>query len=674
MVLRRRVRTRPETPLVIVLLWLALGAGAIGAETEDDARLKRMTLEELGNIVVTSASKEPEAVWRTSAAIYVLTQRDIHRSGVTTIADALRLVPGVEVARIDASRNWVVGVRGFGDQFSKSVLVLIDGRSVYTPLFAGVEWSTQDTLLEDIDRIEVIRGPGGTVWGANAVNGVINIITKSAADSHGVYARAAAGNVDQGLGGVRYGGSTSAGLHYRAYAKGFVRGPEYHTDGRDFDRGHMGQAGGRVDWQGNGRDAISVHGDVYQGRLGESVRVATFVPPASTLVDRGKDVSGQNMVVRWARDLGEGADFLLQTYYDRTYRLGIDWGETRQTFDVDFIHHRPLVQRHDLIWGAGLRSSPSTYVQTISGADFQPHESTSSLYSAFVQDTVTLVANRLSATAGAKLEHNNYTGLETQPSVRLLWTPGGQQAMWGAVTRAVRTPSRVDEDIRVDIFAQAVPPLYAVVAGNRAIKPESLVSTEAGYRTLVGSRVYVDVAAFHNRYDNLVDLGATSASTQTTDGVSYTAITFPWSNGIRGTTDGIEIASNVQFTPGWRIKGSYSYLHLDLENKPGNTDLMTLGMLEGGTPHHQVVVHSQFDLSRRWELDPIYRYVSARTFGSIPAYHTADFRIAHRITPEVEMSLVGQNLLQPHHPEWARDPGPTVEIRRRVYAQIAWGR
>ena len=652
------------------------GASAQPPLPGDDAGppFKRLTLEELSQVVVTSVSKEPEAIWRTPAAIYVLTHDDLQRAGVTAIADALRLVPGVEVAQIDSSRNWVVGIRGFGDQFSKSVLVLIDGRSVYTPLFAGVEWSTQDTLLEDVDRIEVIRGPGGTVWGGNAVNGVINIITRSAADTHGVHVEAGGGNVTSALAGARYGGSAS-GVDYRAYAKGFTLAPQFHTDGRDFDNRHAAQAGFRLDWHPTAKDSLSVHGDLYDGTLGESVRVATFAPAGSTLLDGPEDVSGQNLVVRWDRDLGDGANLMVQSYFDRTYRLGLDFGETRDTFDLDVVHRRRLRGRQEIIAGAGFRSSPSTFIQTVSAADFQPHALTNTLYSAFAQDTIDLVPKTLAVSVGAKLEHNNYTGIEIQPSIRLLWTPTPQQTLWGAVTRAVRTPSRIDEDIRVAIFLQAKPATYAILSGNPGIQPEQLVSTEAGYRTLLGRKFSLDVTGFYNRHQNLVALGAAlPATTQSTDGLSYAAIPVPWANGIGGTSEGFEVAPSGELTSFWRVSGSYSFLHLNLANRPGNTDRNTLAMYQGATPSHQVVVTSQLDLRRGWHVDPTYRYVSARAFGDVPGYQTADIRVAWRARRMLELSVTGQNLLQAHHPEWARDPGPTVEIRRSIYAQAAWGR
>ena len=337
------VTTRSVQAFCGATLLLVLTCRAAFAQPDPQTlALKRLSLEELGNIEVISVSKVPEAVWNTAAAIYVLTQADIARSGATSIPDVLRLVPGVEVARIDTSRNWVVGIRGFGDQFSKSVLVLIDGRSTYTPLWAGVHWPIQDTLLEDIERIEVIRGPGGTIWGANAQNGVINIITKPARNTRGFYASGAAGNVDEALGGFRYGGGTG-NLNYRAYVKGTNRAPQFHSDGRDYDTWAMGQAGFRVDWD-RGGDELTITGDAYTAELGESIRVATFAPPASFLVTDPVDLYGFNVLANWRRILRPGSALRVQAYADHTYRLGTDFGERRTTIDLDAMEerlHRP---------------------------------------------------------------------------------------------------------------------------------------------------------------------------------------------------------------------------------------------------------------------------------------------------------------------------------------------
>ncbi len=666
---------RPALVAVAVgILLAAVHTRSVSAQAAaTNVPVRDLSLEQLSQLFVVSVTKEPESVSRTAAAIYVITQEDIQRSGATSLPDALRLVPGIDVARIDTSRNWVVGIRGFGDQFSKSVLVLIDGRAAYTPLWAGVHWPIHDVLLEDVDRIEVIRGPGGTIWGANAQNGVINIITKSARETHGVYVSGLTGNVDHGIGGVRIGGAVG-GVDYRVYGKGIRRAPQFHTDARPFDSWASGQAGFRLDWRNAGRDELTVQGDAYKAELGESVRVTTFAPPSSFLVDDPVDLNGANLRANWRRSLSGASDVSVQLYVDRTYRLGTDFGERRLTFDADAIHRWRMSSRHEVTWGLGARTSPSTLIPTYGFSDFQPREHTFNVLSAFAQDALTVVPDRLSLTGGLKLERNTYTGVELQPSARAMWTPSGRHTVWAAVTRAVRTPSRVDEDIAVAILAATNPLIYGVISGNRALEPETVVGTEAGYRALLRPSVYLDVSTFTNRYDNLVDLGPPTTGMRTTEGVTYTALTFPWINGNQGLTRGVEIAPRWQVSPRLRLTGSYSFLDISLDAKRANTSPVTLPALEGTTPRHRLVVQSFFSPGKGVTIDPAYRYVSARRSPVIEAYHTLDIHLGVPLGRGVELAVVGQNLLEPHHAEWARDPGPAVEIRRAAYASVTWRR
>src|SRR5882757_7737354 len=381
-------------PLALLLSLMApvQNSWAQVADSDQTApgNLKQLSLEQLGNLEVTTISKEPEEIQRTAAAIYVLTQEDIRRSGATSIPEVLRLVPGVEVARIDSS-TWAVGIRGFGSIFSKSVLVLIDGRSVYTPLFAGVNWNLQSVMLEDVDRIEVIRGPGGAIWGTNAVNGVINIITKNSKDTRGTVASVGGGNLDQGTGEFRQGGRLGRNTNYRVYGMAFGRGPEFHTDHDNFDDWQLGQGGFRMDWDNQGRDSITLQGDLYKGGVRARQNLAFYSPPASINVDGTQDVSGGNILGRWRRKLGEASDFQLQAYYDRTYRLGAQLGETRNTFDIDFLHQWKALPRQDIIWGLGARWSPSDFIQTVATVDFLPHHQSDNIYSAFAQDEIAIV-------------------------------------------------------------------------------------------------------------------------------------------------------------------------------------------------------------------------------------------------------------------------------------------
>jgi iron complex outermembrane receptor protein len=430
--------------------------------SEGKPKLTHLSLEQLGNTEVTTVSKEPVKLNRTPAAIYVLTQEEIRRSGATRIPEALRLVPGVEVSRID-SNKWALGVRGFENRLSRSVLVLIDGRSVYTPLFAGVYWEVQDTLLEDVERIEVIRGPGGTIWGPNAVNAVINIISKKGRDTHGVLASAGGGSLDQGFFGFRYGGG-NGNFDYRVYAKAFSRGYEFHPDRQHFDDWHMGQAGFRTDCEPRGRDTLTFQGDLYNGDAREKVGITTYSPPATAYVQQNAELSGGNLLGRWRRVINGGSDFQIETYFDHTRREESSFGEIRNTFDVDFLDHLTLPKRQNVLWGAGMRFSPSHFIQKVPTIVFKPH-ATDELYSLFAQDEVGIVRDRLWLTVGSKFLHNNYTGWELQPTARLLLAVNSRQSAWAAVTRAVRTPSRLEEDLKLTALISTSPKcLHALLA------------------------------------------------------------------------------------------------------------------------------------------------------------------------------------------------------------------
>lgn len=678
-------RSTGKIALLLVLLCAAHRRSRAEMPKQEGAgstALKTLTLEQLGEIEVTAASKEPEEVWRTPAAISVITQEEIRRSGDTSLPETLRRVPGLEVARIDSS-SWAVGIRGFGSAFSKSVLVLIDGRNVYTPLFAGVNWRLQHLLLEDIDRIEVIRGPGGTVWGTNAVNGVINIVTTNSKNSSAGSVSLGAGNVDQGSGGFRYKGNLGRSTTYRAYGMAFGRGPEFHIDRDTFDDWQFGQAGFRLDWDSRRGNTVTVQGDLYKGEIGERENIAYYSPPASVNVDSPEDVSGGNLLTQWRHELPRGSDFRVQAYYDRTYRLGSQLGETRNTFDIDFIHHLGAVPRQDIIWGIGARWSPSDLIQTVATVDFEPHHQSDNIYSAFLQDEFAIVRDNLSLTVGSKFEHNIYTGWETQPNARLTWTPGLHQTLWAAVTRAVRSPSRIDEDIQLTQLFTTVPlPVYLRVVGNPKFVSETLLGYEFGYRKLLTARLYADIALFHNDQNHLTSFGSPSISFESTPPPLREVATIPWVNGLKGNTDGAEISPDWRSTNWLQFKASYSYLNLHVKNRPGNADTATIQTDEGSSPRHQVMLQSLVNLPKGFEFDPSYRYVSALPAQSssnqptdfVKAYNSMDVRIGWHLRKEFDLSIAGQDLFQPNHAEFGGDPGPLVRIKRSVYAQLKWTR
>jgi iron complex outermembrane recepter protein len=660
--------------LLCILLFLGVAPDASEAQAPNDqspaAALKQLSLADLGTIEVTTASKEPEKVWRTPAAIYVLTQEDIRRSGATSIPEVLRLVPGVEVARIDAD-HWAVGVRGFGGEFSKSLLVLIDGRSVYSPLFAGVYWQVQDTLLEDIERIEVIRGPGGTIWGANAVNGVINIITRNAKETHGELVSTEAGDIDQAVTESRFGAGTG-GLNYRVYGKGFIRGAEAHPDNSNFDHWRAGQVGFRIDKDSGTSDSFTLQGDVYDGLYGERVAISLYTPPSADIFNGPHDASGANVLGRWRRQFSENSDLQIQGYFDRTSRVSPQLDETRDTFDIDVLYHVNAGGRNNLLMGIGGRWSPDNIVQKFATLDFAPHQETDSIYSNFLQDQIALVPDKLALTVGSKFEHNNYSGFEVQPNVRLLWTPTAHQSFWAAVTRAVRTPSRLDQDLQLTDLLEKNPLIYLRVLGSKGFKSEELLGSEFGYRTLLAKKLYVDLAVFENEYNHLYGYGPGTVLLE--NNPARVVLQLPLANALQGDTVGFEVAPDWKPVSWWELKGSYAFLHLHTYDRPGFTDKLNTVSDNGSSPHHQVVAQSLFNLPKKFEFDATFRYVSALPAQMVGAYSTADVRLGWQPSPNWEFSAVGQNLLQPDHAEFGSDVATIVGIKRSAYGKITWRR
>ena len=626
--------------------------------------LTSLSLEELASLEVTTASKEPEQIWKTPAAIYVITNEEIRRSGATTLADALRLAPGVEVGRM-SSTNWAVGMRGLQGNFSKSVLVLIDGRNVYTPLFAGVYWDVQDVILEDIDRIEVVRGPGGTIWGPNAVNGVINIVTKNAADTHGSFASLTAGTLDRAIGEARYGGMFGTGFDYRVYAKGFRREPEFHADGDNYDRWHQERIGFRADWN-RGHDVYTFQGDTYRGDSPHQIGVTTV----------RDSVSGGNLLGRWRRQISNDSDLYFATYFDRTIRIGSQLGETRNTIDFDFLHHLRFHARHDFSWGGGLRWSPNRFLQKQPGIDLVPHDETDHIYSAFLQDEVQL-NEKLFLSIGSKLEHTNFGGFDAQPSIRLLWTEPSRKSFWAAVTRSVVTPSRIEEGFSLSATAPTNPPVVLRVAGNPDFKSEEVVTYELGYRQFFNRDLYLDFSIFRSDYQKLQSFGALVTTFETAPPPPHVLLTIPYNNAISGASNGFEIAPAWQPAPCWRLSGSYSFVAIDVRAHGPTSDISATGSVrtyEGSTPRHVLEIHSSLNLPKRFEFDQVIRYASSLPAQNVASYETADVRLGWNLHRNVRVSIVGRNLLQPEHREWGTgDPTQTpLGVRRTGYIQIAW--
>ena len=662
----------------------AVPQGPTSASTDQQGGqtpLKQLTLEQLANVEVTTVSRSPEQVWKTAAAIYVITQQDIQNSGVATIPDALRLAPGVEVAQID-SNKWSIGIRGFGSRLDRDVLVMIDGRSVYNPLLAGTYWEVQDYVLEDIDRIEVIRGPGGTIWGPNAVDGVINIITKNSSNTAGWLVSAVSGEVQHVDLSVRYGHSDPDGLSYRFYAKGFERGPEYHFDGDNYDSWRSIQGGFRMDWKKNARDYFTFQGDMYDEGAGETVSVTNYVPPSTETVEGTERLSGGNLLGRWTRMFSERNDLQLQVYYDRTSRIEPNFGDVRNSFDADYIQRVKLGSRNQFTFGLSALASHGHELQFDSGLFFIPSVRTDQIYTGFVQDSISIVANRLTFEAGTKIIHTNYTGVNLEPSGRLLWTPTDTETVWAAVTRAVRTPSDAERDFYLSSYLGPGPgglPFFARFNANPNFTSEILDGYELGYRHLFGKTVYLDIAGFFNQYYNLFSEDITGPITIETSPPpapiplsTYLLLPAEFGNGLEGSTIGGEIAPEWKPTSFWSLKGSYSYLHMALKRGPGSQDIGTAPIVDGSSPQQEVSLQSELDLPKHFAFDFTFRYVSALTALDIPAYTTGGARLGWTFKRQFEFSVIGANLFQPYHLEYANSPGPNVAIRRSIYGRLIW--
>ena len=656
---------------------MSLSPAARSEQPLPPEQLKSLSLEQLGEVQITTVSKQPEEVWQTPAAVFVVTHDDIVRSGATSIPELLRLVPGVEVARSE-SGSWAVGIRGFNSGFSKDLLVLIDGRSVYTPLFEGVYWDVQDLVFDDIDRIEVIRGPGGTIWGPNAVNGVINIITKKAADTQGANVNVAAGGpVDRFIGELRLGFHPLPDLQLRLFAKGFDRGPEQNPRGDPYDRWHQARGGFRVDWQPTSHDAITASSMVYGGKTGDQNTIGEFFPPSQLVVDGQQLVSGGDLVVRWDRQLAGASSYYVQGSFDRTNRATSQFTETRDTIDLDFIDHIANLPRQDLILGAGLRESPSNLVQTQATVNFAPEKINNSVYSFFAQDTFGLVPNRLSLTLGSKFANDKYSGWGVQPTGQVLWRPRTTTTLWASVARALRTPGRLDRDL--SLIGNVTPggggalPIFLQVEGNPNFVPEVLIGWSAGFRQLLWSKLYFDVAAFHNQYDNIESYNNPIFTvTFPTTPYPYESLNVQFANGLRGVSDGLEIAPDWKPVSWFEMRGNFSHVHVALHSKAGFSQASYATGIEGSSPHREASVQGILTFRHGFEVVPDYRFVSALPADSVPSYQTSDVHIACDIVRHLDLSVTGRNLLQPKHQEITGDNSNVVSIKREVFGGLRW--
>ncbi len=625
-------------------VWVLLAlAGASRGQTppKSPQDLKRLSIEELAQLEVSSVSRRSERLSGTSAAVTIVRYDDIRRSAATTLAEAMRLAGGLDVARAD-SRTWAISARGFTITSANKLLVMIDGRTVYSPLFAGTFWDVQDALFADVDRIEVVRGPGGSTWGANAVNGVVNIIMKDAAETRGAAGFLGVGTDERLVASARYGAALAPGGSYRVYGKYRHRSAETLASGGSAgDEIDFGQGGFRIESRSDATTRWFVQGDAYKGSEGQT---------------GGGDVSvsGGNVVGRWGRALGTTGRFQAQAYYDNTSRtIPSLFDETRHTAEIDAQHRVLFRDRHDVVAGGTFRVTHAKD-RGFGGLGFAREQRTDALFSLFAQDEFALRPRTAFLMVGSKFERNDLTGVEVQPTVRFRWSRGDRGTFWTAVSRAVRLPTRFDTDLRIDTPAISV-------EGSADFDSEKIVAYEAGYRAVVHPRLSLDLAAFANRYDDL--------RSQEQPLIPGGRVVL--GNTLNATTSGAEVAVTVQPHERWRVIGSYAFLEKDLGFDPGSRDI-TRGVSEGNDAAHRFSLRTNLDLPKSFELDGMFRYVGRRPAPLVPAYAELDVRLGWNLRPALELSIVGQNLLHDRHREFgAASPGSAL-FSRGAYARALW--
>lgn len=648
--------------LAIELLGMAfavLAAQAQSAQT-DFANLK---IEDLMKVEVTSASKKAQKISRVPAAIFVITQGDIERSGATNVPDLLRMVPGLEVAHINAS-SWAVSARGFNGGHSNKLLVLIDGRTVYTPIFSGVYWDAQQVALDSVERIEIIRGPGATAWGANAVNGVINILTKQTKDTQGATVTAYGGTVERGGGSARYGGQIGGYGTYRMFAVGQATGQLLTPDKQSgHDDWYGFNAGFRADAELSAKDFMTVEGATGRGSEGE-LSIISLVPPLIGVRDLRARFSGWDILGRWTHVFSPVTETSLQIYFDRTQRGDSTNGFGENTLDFDFQQHLAQRRGNDLVWGLGFRRNSDDTVEN-SRISFVPADLNTHILSAFVQDEISIRPDHLYVTMGTKLEHEYYNGFNLQPTGRIAWIPSDRGMFWAALSGAQRTPSRVEAAIAGNpgAFPGQSSATLVTVPGNPMPRNERLVAAEAGVRRDLSDRISLDTTVFLNRYRDLAS-----------NGPAPPQLGLKFDNLIHGETHGIELFANVKLNSRWTLSPGYSFLTVHLHPVAGSLDTTTVTNAQGGNPTHQAQLRSNVNLLRdfRWTVSAY--FVDRLTGRSLPSYTRLDTTVAWRASEKVSLGMVGQNLVRNLHQEYAGADlqfNPSL-VRRSGYAWLTW--
>ncbi|MDI1248922.1 MAG: TonB-dependent receptor [Lacunisphaera sp.] len=668
--------TRRTVPVLTGLLAIGAGYGGLpAAEAAETPILANLTFEQLARIEVTSITRSPTTIWQSPAAITVITPDDMAHAGATSIPEALRWVPGLNVAQINANA-WAIGARGFQWQFANKLLVMIDGRSVYSPSTGGVRWEDNTIFLEDLDRIEVVRGPGSSAWGANAVNGVVNIVTRSAFDTLGTHTFAGGGTQLLATGGIRHGWRLSPDAAIRVYGQFHALDDNILPTGRPADdSARSGQGGFRLDWKPTTADSVTVQGDLFSGVTEYQRTIASLAaaPTYAVVSDAPIRSHGANLLGRWRRDWGESSYLEWQNYWDWVELDRPQYGSSQHILDTDLVWGSRLGARQEITGGLGYRHVDGRQSGVL--MHFQPETLRTGLFSAFVQDQISLVPEHWLLTLGTKIEHNSFTGWEPQPTLRLAWTPSSDTLVWGSVARAVRTPTWSEETAALD--ATVLPPgvldptlpVAIRILGNPDLQSERLTAVEVGARWKTAGQVSVDVAGYFYDYADYVMASYNSVTFQTAPAAEVLGAQFI--NGIAGEAYGGELTLRWQAGVDWQVLASYSYAETQLHTSL--SDPLGYEQDENTTPHHTVRLESELLLGRDWSLYAAGRYVDSVPYYTIPAYIELDATLTWKPSDRWRVSLAGRNLLDNQHPEYDSAVNRRLtEIRRSVSLIARW--
>jgi len=638
-------------------------------------KLSSMSIQDLLNIEVTSVSKTQEKISDTAAAVYVITQEEIRSSGATNVPDLLRMVPGMDVAQIN-SNTWAISARGFNKRYADELMVLLDGRSIYLPSFGGVYWDVLDLPLEDIDRIEVIRGPGGSIWGVNAVNGVINIITKKASETKGAMVEAGAGSLQPGFGTVQYGGAAGKETDYRIYSKYFNESQLPGITGGDGGDGwNLLRGGFRVDSRVSTKDTLTFQGDIYKGREDQTAKFLPSIDSSVQSIDIGMDLTGGFLQLTWNHEFSERSESTLSIGYDRYTRANI-LNEGERVFNVDFQDQHRWKRRQNIVWGMSAYDSTVTTNGGLA-VSFDPPNVTLPLFGVFAQDEIAVLHDRLYLTVGARLEHDYYTGFGLMPTVRAAWKASRNDTLWAALSRAINTPDLNETEMRLNFtgFTSSNGTLVVPALIDRPVVANELsVDYEAGYRSTITKSISADLAAYYDHYSRLNTTEPGTPFFETEPTPAHIVIPTSYENLMHGETYGIEAFGTWKIKDRLTLSPGYAFEQIHMHLDPGSQDTSSIGQVEGSSPVNSAQLRSHLALPHRVGWDTSAYFVGRIKDPAVPSYTRLDTGITWQAGEKLSFSAFGQNLLKDERLEYVDTLGSTAStlVKRGAYAKVKW--